>query len=502
MTYNEQAAIRKQCAYQLNAMEDINKNGDVYCTEDELFRSCTHERRGLSFNRFRADKAQLMQAGFLHQEGQHIYAQQTWEYEESAAKRISALLESSVLSRHFTRETLCRGSVPLSEEQQSAVLMALNSPISLILGGAGSGKTTLISAIARTYGCFSRTVIAAPTGKAARSLTERTGIPARTVHGALGKMPDENFLDPVRWMWTELVIIDEASMMTLEMLAGILNRAASNCRIVLLGGPNQLLSVGTGNVIPDLLALGIPCTRLARQYRQSDEAAALRRNVVEFPRLAGADELAWDDSFRMTSAGNDEIAGLICREAARRYLMGEDIQVLGLVNHGPDFSVKALNFRIRDIVNPMTKRKATWKGLRDGDRVIVLKNDRERGICNGDVGTLCITGEKAVLLLSGHRRVSWDTEDPPRGLDLDLSYALTVHKSQGSQYDTIFLPVSTATSRMLYRNLLYTAISRAKREVCLVGSQEAVSLAMQRMLRPRRSKLVAKTNLLRYRRSA
>ncbi len=499
MTYNERLAIKEQCAYLLNAMENISKNGDAYCAEDELFRACTRESKSLTFNRFRADKAKLVQAGFLHQEGQHIYAKQTWEYEESAAKRIFALMESSMLSKHFTVESLCGGGIPLSEEQQSAALMALNHPISLILGGAGSGKTTLIRTIAYTYGRFAHTVIAAPTGKAARSLTERTGIPARTVHGALGKIPDENFLDPVRWMWTELVIIDEASMMTLEMLAGILNRATSDCRIVLLGDPNQLLSVGAGNVIPDLLALGVPCAHLAQQYRQSEEAAALRRNVVEFPKLAGADELAWDESFRMTSVGNDEIADLICREAARRYLTGEDIQVLGLVNHGPDFSVKELNCRIRDIVNPMTEGKATWKGLRDGDRVIVLKNDRERGICNGDVGTLCITGEKAELLLRG-RRASWDTAEPPR--DLDLAYALTVHKSQGSQYDTIFMPVSMVTSRMLYRNLLYTAISRAKREVCLVGSQEAVSLAMQRTLRPRRSKLVAKTNMLRYRRSA
>ena len=151
-----------------------------------------------------------------------------------------------------------------------------------------------------------------------------------------------------------------------------------------------------------------------------------------------------------------------------------------------------------DMVNPVDSNAPCWNGFYNGDRVVVTKNFSL--VFNGDVGVLHFD-ERLVdfQLLNGNGGGIWQRSDAPA--DFSLAYALTVHKVQGSQYDTIFLPVSTATSRMLYRNLLYTAISRAKREVRLVGSQEAVSLAMQRTLRPRRSKLVAKTNLLRYRRS-
>lgn len=176
--------------------------------------------------------------------------------------------------------------------------------------------------------------------------------------------------------------------------------------------------------------------------------------------------------------------------------------------------VQALNTRLQNEVNPLTAEKQRWGAFRDGDRVIVTQNNSYYNICNGDVGVLYIRGEKphriATLAVRGTLK-TWqidcmekygaanDDAPPPR---LALAYALTVHKSQGSQYDAILMPVSTATAKMLYRNLLYTAISRARKEVILVGSREAVNTAMQCIPYPRKSKLVARTNLLRLRRSA
>ena len=208
------------------------------------------------------------------------------------------------------------------------------------------------------------------------------------------------------------------------------------------------------------------------------------------------------------------IPDLLCEEAARRYRAGESIQVLSPVKTKTDFSVQALNTRLQNEVNPLTAEKQTWGGFRDGDRVIVTQNNSYYNICNGDVGVLYIRGEKphrvATLAVRGTLK-TWqidcvekygaanDDAPPPR---LALAYALTVHKSQGSQYDTILMPVSMATAKMLYRNLLYTAISRAGREVILVGNREAVNTAMQCIPYPRKSKLVARTNLLRLGRSA
>ena len=304
-------------------------------------------------------------------------------------------------------------------------------------------------------------------------------------------------------------------MVSLEMLAGILNRVRRNCRVVLLGDTNQLQAVGAGNVLPDLLELGVPSIRLAQQYRQSADAVALRQNVVDFPKLNGEHELRWDDSFRLLPADDRAIPDLLCEEAARRYRAGESIQVLSPVRVKTGFSVQALNTRLQNEVNPLTAKKPTWGKFRDGDRAIVTQNNPYYDVCNGDVGVLHIRGEKprriAILAVRGKLK-TWQIDrvpgeygirnDDPPPPQLALAYALTVHKSQGSQYDTILMPASMATAKMLYRNLLYTAISRARKEVILVGSREAVNTAMQCIPYPRRSKLVARTNLLRLGRSA
>lgn len=321
-TNDEKREIEEKAKYILTAMDDIGKNGDAYCTDEQLFRASKTVRPSLTGQRYRTDKALLLQAGFLHQEGYHLYAKRTWDYEVTAAERLADILKDPALPVMEIPKELRAGDIPLSEQQREAVELALNSRLSVILGGAGSGKTTLIEAIARCFkdnaDLFGGTVLAAPTGKAARNLTERTGIEARTVHGALGKSPDANFLDAVSWNCIGLVVVDEASMVSLEMLAGILNRVRRNCRVVLLGDPNQLLSVGAGNILSDLLTLGVPSICLQQQYRQSTDAAALCQNVVDFPKLNGEHELRWDDSFRLLPADDRAIPDLLCEEAARR----------------------------------------------------------------------------------------------------------------------------------------------------------------------------------------
>ena len=518
-TNDEKREIEEKAKYILTAMDDIGKNGDAYCTDEHLFRASKAVRPNLTGPQYHTDKTLLLQAEFLHREGYHLYAQRTWAYEVTAVKRLADILKDPTLPVLAIPKELRVGDILLSEQQREAVELALNSCLSVILGGAGSGKATLIEAVARCFkdnaDLFGGTVLAAPTGKAARNLTERIGIDARTVHSALGKQPDTNFLDPVSWSNTGLVVIDEASMVSLEMLAGILNRVRRNCRVVLLGDTNQLQSVGAGNVLPNLLKLGIPSILLAQQYRQSADAAALRQNVVDFPKLNGEQELRWDDSFRLLPADDRAIPDLLCEEAARRYRAGESIQVLSPVRVKTGFSVQALNTRLQNEVNPLTAEKPTWGKFRDGDRVIVTQNNAYYNICNGDVGVLHIRGEKphrvAALAVRGTLKtwqidrgqgeygIGHDDAPPPQ---LALAYALTVHKSQGSQYDTVLMPVSMATARMLYRNLLYTAISRAGKEVNLVGSREALNTAMQCIPYPRKSKLVARTNLLRLGRSA
>ena len=258
-TDEEKWEIKENGKYILTAMDDIGKNGDSYCTDESLFRVSKTVRPDLTKQQFYMDKSLLLQAAFLHQEGCHLYAQRTWEYEVTAAEQLADILKDPALPVMEIPKELRAGDILLSEQQREAIDLALNSRLAVILGGAGSGKATLIEAIVRCFNSiFKPYVVAAPTGKAARNLTERTGIEARTVHGALGKSPDANFLDAVSWNCIGLVVVDEASMVSLEMLAGILNRVRRNCRVALLGDPNQLLSVGAGNVLSDLLTLGVP----------------------------------------------------------------------------------------------------------------------------------------------------------------------------------------------------------------------------------------------------
>ena len=237
--------------YVLRAMEDHCLNGDAYVAEDVLYRRCKERQRGLSYATFKADLAEQIRLGYIHPEGSHLYINRTWRYEEDASKQLVTILRQPTLPAMAVPENLSVNGIALCQEQRAAVELALTNKLSLILGGAGCGKSTLIRAIVNMVGAGHSMVLCAPTGKAARNLEKRTGLSARTVHSALGMHPDEDFLAPVTWNTTQLVVVDEASMMTLEMLAGILHRVPKICRVVLLGIPTNccLLAQATSCLI-------------------------------------------------------------------------------------------------------------------------------------------------------------------------------------------------------------------------------------------------------------
>ena len=493
--------ISNRGAYILNALEEHTLNGDAYVLFDEAYEVCCSDRK-VSFKVFLDDLMFLIKAGMLVREGSRLYLAKTYRYEEAASEYLARILANNHLCDPNIPDSLEVGAVTLTDEQHSAVALALGHRISMILGGAGSGKTTLIEAIVSSSDWHFGSVLAAPTGKAARNLTARTGMEARTVHSALGMHPFADWLKPVKWEVTRLVIIDEASMMTLEMLAGLLSRMEKNCHLVLLGDPNQLLSVGSGNVIPDLIDLGVPYILLETNHRQVNGATALRHNVVEFRNLHSAAELFFDESFEFRQMEDDAAVKQLVAEAVRAYRAGENIQVLSPYNSCTKLSADKLNREIRERVNPAvpgklelsTKSQTTF---RDGDRVIITKNNRYQDCNNGDVGTLHITDVSNEnhpayhVQLSDGRCPKWITRD---GLyNMKHAYALTVHKSQGSEYDRILFPVSSNALNMMYRNLFYTAISRGKKQVVLYGSKLALSTAMQKEADERKSMLVVKT---------
>lgn len=492
--------------YIINAMGDLEMSGDAYVSDEQLYQHCCQDHSKLSISTFRQDKAVLLKKGLLHQEGRRLYRERIWKYENAAARVLSDILPHNDFADAVVPENLRVGDLPLTAQQRQAVSMALSHRLSLILGGAGTGKTTLIQAIvARRPRALPGYVLCAPTGKAARNLRDRTGLTARTVHSALGKQPEQDFLERVQWRFVGLVVIDEASMMTLEMLAGILSSAPRSAHVVLVGDPHQLLSVGAGNVLPDLLTLGIPHVLLTTPHRQSTDSAALSHNVRQFQSCHSFEDFQQDSSFQFLPRADDQdTMQTVCELGAACYRAGESVQVLSPFNTSGKLSAARLNFTMREMLNPATEENSLPAlFFRDGDRVIILRNDWEQGVCNGDVGrfyllscadsdsivfgVICDSGTRASMMASGAPSM------------LGLAYTITVHKSQGSEYDTVILPLSRQFSTMLYRNLLYTAISRAKKRVILVGDADAAEVALQREPPKRQSMLVQKTRMLQER---
>ena len=485
-------------AYILTALEKYLRNGDAYfASEADAFRICQRKYQNVSLIKLKADFDYLLENGDLVFEGSRLYLYKVQRYEDFVASELTSILPHNVVPTHPMVDMDVSAGVRLNELQKEAIQMARSHHLSLILGGAGSGKTTLIQALCLEYFVGGKLVLAAPTGKAARNLTERTGLPARTVHSALGKIPDEDFLDPVKWSTIRMVVVDEASMLSLELFAGLLSKLPANCSLVLVGDPNQLGSVGTGNLIPELLELGCPVTRLEQQYRQSDNESALFYNVTNFPKLFDSEELKFDDSFKLIPANESDIFKVVQEEAAKRHLAGENVQVIAPTRD----DVKRLNEQLQQVVNPPAdgKPEVTHNGItiRENDRTMILKNNREERCFNGDIGAAHVEpleGGAAFIHvpLSANRKPKFYSAKI--GSTLALAYALTVHKSQGSQYDTVIMPASTDCQKMLRRNLFYTAISRAKKQVILVGCKEALHIAMVTPPEPRKSMLVTKTH--------
>lgn len=489
--------------YILDAFKDYSLNGDVYLPEYKLYQVARNKRKQLKRADFDKDYRYLLEEGHLAIEGNDVYLSQTLQYENYVAKRLANLLRDIKLRMGNLSKVMLGNGKMLTKEQQEAVQMALGNKLSIILGGAGTGKTTLIEAIVEHGSSkFSdEWCLCAPTGKAARNLTERSGLEANTLHSTLKRGREDDFLMADELEDKNLIIVDEASMLTLEMLAGLLKAAPKDSRIVLVGDPNQLPSVGAGNVLLDLLELGVPSKHLKTCHRQAGADGALLNNVQYFSEVNCFDHLNFDESFCLQQKYSiKEVSEHLCKYAAKLYRQGQNIQVLSPFNQYTDLSVAKLNENIQNLVNPLIthdaqKNKQLGK-FRNGDRVMINQNNKQNDVCNGDIGTLYIKSDddekpEFSVLFSDGRSVSWNDVE---GLScFNLAYAITVHKSQGSEYTEIIMPLIPPFNFTLNRNLIYTAISRAKKRVTLMGNAEVLDEAIKAMPKERLSKLVRKT---------
>jgi exodeoxyribonuclease V alpha subunit len=489
-------SIQRARAAVLYLLESMSDEGHVYSPLEYLegqFRTALEMEPELA----REAVGELAASGevVVEQADDHtaVYLARLHAAEVNVARRIAELNAGRAMNRELIQRALdaaVRSSVlELSAEQKSALRCALASRVTVITGGPGTGKTTLLrSLLAALAEVGLKPTLAAPTGRAARRLQEACGRDAKTIHRLLEYSPESGgFVRgkefPLR---TNYLIIDEASMMDLELASSLLSALMPNCSILLVGDRDQLPSVGPGSVLKDVIASDfVPVVQLREVYRQARRslivANAHRLNRGEFPDISNDPE--GDFFFFERNAAEDVLATI--KQLVQQRLIGRfgisdprEIQVLTPMNRGP-LGTQVLNRELQSLLNPSGRElRAGDRVFREGDRVIQLRNNYDKDVFNGSIGMiLAIDSDKArVSVAFEETHAEYDLSELD---ELGLAYAISVHKSQGSQYPAIVMPIHSSHYLMLRRNLLYTAITRAERVCVLVGTKSALQQAVR-----------------------
>lgn len=386
-----------------------------------------------------------------------------------------------------------RADAELAPEQAEAVRLALTEKVAVLTGGPGCGKSFTVSsivALAKAKGA--KVMLAAPTGRAAKRLAELTGFEARTLHRMLELRPGgdaaydrENPLD------VDLLVVDESSMLDTILANKLVKAVPPGAHLLLVGDVDQLPSVGAGEVLRDLLAAPVvPRVRLTRIFRQAAEsgvvANAHKVNQGQFPELDGYPDFFWfacDDNEQVA----DRVVEIVAHRIPKRFGIHpvRDVQVLSPMHRGGP-GAGNLNARLQEALTPakegLPERRHGGRVFRLGDKVIQIRNNYTKGkagVFNGTVGLVQAIDAVAQTMTV---RTDEDEEVDYEFAELDElvhAYAITVHRSQGSEYPAVVIPVTTSAWTMLQRNLIYTAITRAKRLVVLVGSKRALAVAVR-----------------------
>lgn len=392
---------------------------------------------------------------------------------------------------HYEQWITIDPSIRYTDEQKAAIVMAANHHVMILTGGPGTGKTTTLRGIIRRLQ-EQRLIVSlcAPTGKAAKRMTEATGMEAKTIHRLLSYHPENgfryNYDEPLR---TDVVIVDEASMIDTMLMYHLVDAIPLGAKLIIIGDVDQLQSVGAGDVLHDLIKSGtIPVVRLTKIHRQAEDSLIIKNahNVIEGKPLEIDNNLGSD--FYFLERDTDEqalgsVISLVWERISKQY-PGMETQILTPLRKNTVLGAESLNHELQNVLNPDGK-PLDYFGyeFREGDPIMQIKNDYNHMRFNGETGYIKAVydfGKKDkqldILFEDEEGTACYENRDIR---NISLNYACTIHKSQGSEYDIVVIPLMPSANIMLQRNLLYTAITRAKKVCILIGSKSSVRAAIQ-----------------------
>ena len=438
-------------------------------------------------------------------EQEAVYLPPYYFSESGCAKRLFRLMscgkKKSEDAEEILKKVAASSEITYDEIQWKAVKTAISSKVMVLTGGPGTGKTTTTLGIISAYkqaGC--QIILAAPTGRAAKRMSEATGMEAKTIHRLLEYKPPEGYQKNEEYpLEGDVLILDECSMIDIMLMYNLLKALPEQMSLILVGDIDQLPSVGAGNVLRDIIDSGcVPVVRLTRIFRQAQGSRIImnahRINKGESIDMRGGKD---SDFFFVTKESNQEVLDTIvqyCRTNLPRYYHVDplqDIQVLTPMQRGECGAVN-LNQVLQEAMNPskiFLRRGGTQYRLKD--KVMQIRNDYDKEVFNGDIGTITKVDmeERELTVLFDEREIIYDVTELD---ELTLAYAVTIHKSQGSEYPIVVMPFTMSHFVMLQRNLLYTGVTRAKKILVLVGEKKAVYYAIKNETTTGRNTMLAR----------
>ena len=500
------------------------ESGDTYVEARDLLEQTINLLESsrpveLDPNQVALELSHLIEEDKVQQIDTKIFDNSLFYAEEGIHKHLMRILERKE-DKDENKESIQRYISTVEKElgiqydtiQKQAICDAIQNKVFILTGGPGTGKTTVINGIIAVYALLEGLdlkknsslpiLLAAPTGRAARRMNELTGLPSATIHRHLGMTGDDDTSHLEDYLDADFIIVDEFSMVDTWLANQLFSNISSTSKILIVGDSDQLPSVSPGQVLADLLQIpSIPQTRLERIYRQSEKstivtlASQIRQGILP-PDFT---EKKADRSYFEISSGHIPASiEKILDAALRSGIPARDIQVLAPMYRGAA-GIDAINQLMQELLNPLQKGQISFEAsqfqYRSGDKVIHLVNDAEVNVFNGDLGYITdLIPAKYTESKQDEIVIDFDGNEVsyPRNewYKIRLAYAMSIHKSQGSEFPVVFLPITSASKRMLERNLIYTAITRAKSKLILLGELQAFDYATKHIGTARKTYLI------------